>query len=94
MYVIKTSGKKGVLFLADRNKTQKYWWTYALHLVMKFTSLWEADKVARKYKFNDPTVITYDEACRIRRGIERDHIDNYNPEDDMHPLDSYSLGQD
>lgn len=73
MYVIKTSGTKGILFLADRNKTKRYWWTYAMNLVMKFKSLVEADKVATKLKYNNATVITLDEAYRIRAKVEREY---------------------
>ena len=73
MYVIKTSGKKGILFLVDRTKTEKYWWTYNLNLVMKFNSLIEADKVATNLKYNDATVITLDEAYKIRNKIETGH---------------------
>lgn len=70
MYVIKTNGEKGILFLADRNKTKRYWWTYAMNLVMKFKSLVEADRVATRLKYNNATVISLDEAYRIRERIE------------------------
>ena len=75
MYVIKKTGKKGILFMADRTKTKRYWWTYAMNLVMKFKSLVEADKVATKLKYNDATVITLDEAYKIREKIESDYLE-------------------
>lgn len=76
MYVIKTTGNKGVLYLADRNKTKEYWWTYEIKLVMKFNSLVEADRMATKLKHNNPTVITLDEAYKIRSKITSDYLNN------------------
>lgn len=52
---------------------KRYWWTYAMNLVMKFKSLVEADKVATKLKYNNATVITLDEAYRIRAKVEREY---------------------
>ena len=96
MYVIKTIGKKGTLFLVDRKKTKKYWWTYKIELAMIFLSIVTADKVATGYKYNSPTVITLDEAKRIRKKIEDKHYRcNFDDiENTMHPFDPYSLGQE
>lgn len=71
MYVIKTTGKKGILFMADRTKTKRFWWTYAMNLVMKFTSKVEAWKVASRLRYNNAEVISLDEAYKIRENIEK-----------------------
>jgi hypothetical protein len=45
------------LFLVDRNKTKKWWWSPAASYAMIFDTKEMANLQANKYKYNRPTVI-------------------------------------
>lgn len=45
------------LYLVDRNKTKRFWWSHDAHYAMLFSSLNAAKKVASKYVYNNVHVI-------------------------------------
>lgn len=45
------------LFLVDRNKTKSFWWSHDASYAMLFNDKAAAEKVARRYKYNNAHVI-------------------------------------
>ena len=90
-YVVLTKGRNNMfLFLIDRTKTKKCWWSYDLHDVMIFHKHSAAQIQASKLKFKSPEVITIEEAKRLSAQNDR----NYPYEYYEHPFSSEALGQD
>jgi len=78
------------LFLADRHKTKRYWWTYNLNLAIIFTSQQAAIAKKESLKYGSFRVITTQEAISIRskaddvheREMDKiDYMNNYDPGD-------------
>lgn len=53
------SGKR--LFLADREKVRDRWWTPDMRLAVEFRSYSTADSVRKRFYYNDPKIISYQE---------------------------------
>lgn len=45
------------MFLVDRNRTKKWWWSPASHYAMVFDKQSAAEYQAKRYKFNKPRVM-------------------------------------
>ena len=61
------------LYLADRNKTKSFWWTYKLSFAFEFISREEAQKKADSLKYGSFSVITKNEAISIRIKADNHH---------------------
>jgi len=72
-YYVITQGRDNVtLFLVDRKKTKKHWWTYDLALAMEFYKESAAMIQANKLIYKDPRVINSNEARELEN--ENTHI--------------------
>ena len=90
-YVVMTHGRKGMfLFLVDRTKTKKAWWSYDWTDAIQFQKQTAAQIQANKLRFKEPTVITVNEAMRLSKENDR----NFDYEGQEHPFSSEALGQD
>ena len=90
-YVVMTHGRKGMfLFLVDRTKTKKQWWSYEWNDAMQFHKESAAQIQASKLRYKEPTVITINEAIRLSKENDK----NYDYEAMEHPFSSDALGQD
>ena len=79
------------LYLVDRAKTKKFWWSYLLRYAILFTSREEAQKKADSLKYGVFKVITEYEAKLIRQNADLRHeneIDNYDSMNNQDPGDS------
>ena len=65
IYIITTQTEKGILFLADRNKTKEYWWTKDWYMAFKYFNKEAANKRALEFTNPPAKVITLDEAKKI-----------------------------
>lgn len=90
-YVVMTHGRKGMfLFLVDRTKTKKRWWSYDWSDAMQFHKHSAAKIQSKKLRFKEPTVISINEAIRLSKENDR----NYDYDAMGHPFSSEALGQD
>ncbi len=66
-YVITTDSRKKdeVLFMVDRNKQKKSFWSNRLDDVFIFNDLSAAKRVCDGYKYNNPRVLTLNDASKI-----------------------------
>lgn len=88
-YLVVTEGHKDTtLFLVDRRKTKKQWWTYSTCLAMKFNSRSEAQEQANKLIYKNPRVVSFQEAQKLEN--DNDYECSLNEE---HPFSSEALGQ-
>jgi len=79
------------LFMADRNKTKSFWWTYKLSYAMQFTSMQVALDKKNTLKFGSFRVITLNEARSIRQRADDKHeerIDRLEYMNDQDPGDT------
>lgn len=82
-YVIMTNGKNGkILFLVDRSKIKKRWWSYDWSEAIQFHKLSAAEIQKSKLSFNDPEIITVEQAIKFSADNELYH------EYDDHPFSS------
>lgn len=89
-YVVMTHGRKGMfLFLVDRTKTKKRWWSYDWSDAMQFHKQSAAEIQSKKLRFKEPTVISINEAIRLSKENDR----NYDYGAMEHPFSSDALGQ-
>ncbi len=83
------------LFMVDRNKTKRFWWSYSLALAFIFKSMGAAQSKCNSLKYGECKVITYQQAQQIRRNADIKHSEKrFDIEDTFHPQDTYSLGQE
>ena len=61
-YVITEGRNQLTLFLVDRTKTKKQWWTHDLGLAMSFYKESTAKIQARKLKYKNPQVVNSDDS--------------------------------
>ena len=89
-YLVITEGRnKLTLFLVDRKKTKKQWWTYDLALAMQFYKESAAKIQANKLMYKNPQVVNFDEAKNMES--ENNYIVAILEE---HPFSSEALGQE
>ena len=74
MYLIRKKSDV-LLFLADRNKTKKYWWTYSVYLAMKFHSFTVAKDKVNSLKYGEFEIISEVEAYRLRDTVDKKHTE-------------------
>jgi hypothetical protein len=90
-YVIATDSRKKdeVLFMVDRNKQRKSFWSNQLTDVF-VTDKAAADKIVAGLRFNNPRVLTLADAQRIVGGTQqasrRYPLDYEDFQDDIHPF--------
>ena len=88
-YVVTEGRDKITLFLVDRNKTKKHWWTMSLTKAMAFHSESAAETVISRLKYKNPRVVNHTEAIRL------EHENDYNCAIiEEHPFSSEALGQE
>ena len=87
-YVIIRGNNGMTLFLADRSKTKKQWWTYDLILAIAFYKESAAKIQVNKLRFKRPEVVNYNEALEIEK--END----YKTSMEEHIFSSEALGQE
>ena len=86
-YYVVTQGKNNMtLFLVDRKKNKKAWWTYNLFDAMEFIKERAADYSTNRLFYNNPRVINSAEAQKL----ENENDLNYSE----HPFSSDALGQE
>ena len=89
-YYVVTSGQDGVhLFLVDRKKTKKSWWTVSLDLAMEFDRHLAAMYSANRLRYKDPRVVGSVEAGKLEDENTQTLADL-----DVHPFSSEGLGQE
>lgn len=89
-YYVTTQGRDNItLFLVDRKKTKKHWWTMDLINAMAFRLRSAAEYSANRLKYKNPCVVDYNEAKKM----EQDNTWNLN-QLEVHPFSSDALGQD
>jgi len=68
-YFITTKSKQTGqnLFLINRELHQEKWWTLSLDDAIHFRDKDAADRVCKKYRFNDPRVVTLREAVELEQ---------------------------
>ena len=89
-YYVTTQGRDNVtLFLVDRNKTKKHWWTMSLINAMEFKNKSAAEYSAIRLRYKYPRVVNYKEAKLLEN--ENDFTCAILEE---HPFSSDALGQD
>ena len=89
-YYVTTQGRDNVtLFLVDRNKTKKHWWTMSLTNAMVFNNESAAEYSAKRLRYKNPCVVDFKEAKRLEG--ENDFTCAILEE---HPFSSDALGQD
>ena len=97
MWVVVSNSQYGdeKLFLVDRTKVQKKWWTLNLNEAVRFKDRSQAEKQVSKLHLNSPEVISMGEAFKISeknreiellRDLERSVYSD-------HPFSSDALGQ-
>lgn len=76
MFVIACDSQKNndVLFMVDRNKQTKSFWSYKLDDALIFRSLKVAQEKMSKLKYNNPRVINLDDAKSIELSNITDKI--------------------
>lgn len=90
MFVITKVGRYGrIIFLVDRKKSKRMWWTKNLNYAMIFKKIDVARYSLNKLVYGELDIWSL---SRAENYVE-DYI-TYDVEDDFHPCDSYSLGQD
>lgn len=86
-----TQGRKGMyLFLVDRRKTKKAWWTYDCDEAMRFEKKEAALTQARKLRYKSPEVISFETAKKLSKENDR----RYDYDALEHPFSSEALGQE
>lgn len=89
-YYVITQGRNNLtLFLVDRSRTKKHWWTTSLVDAMAFKKESAAEYSAKRLRYKNPCVVSYKEAIIIER--ENDFTNVMLEE---HPFSSDALGQD
>ena len=88
-YVITEGRNQLTLFLVDRTKTKKQWWTCDLALAMQFYKESAAKIQANKLRFKNPQVVNSNDAKRIEN--KNTHFAAIAEE---HPFSSEALGQE
>lgn len=97
MWVIVSDSQYGdeKLFLVDRTKVRKKWWTLKLNEAVKFRDKSQAEKQISKIYLNRPKIVTLEEALSISdknkqietlQDLERSMYSD-------HPFSSDALGQ-
>ena len=76
-YVIATSGRyrEETLFMVDRKKQKKSFWSNRLDDVFIFLDRGAAERKAASLTFNSPEVLTYREAQQIDHEQDRDRME-------------------
>ena len=65
-FYVKTEGYGNVtLFLVDRNKTKKHWWTMSLINAMEFRNRSSAEYSAKRLRYRNPCVMHFKEAKKL-----------------------------
>lgn len=87
-YVIRDGDGGKTLFLVDREKTRKFWWTCTFGLALEIHSREAAKKIARNLKYGNPTVIDRKEAINeVNRNKEIIADDLRNLDNDLYTYD-------
>ena len=79
------------LFLVDRNKTKRKWWTTGLTQAIEFKKKDAADKAARKLIHNNARVVNKRTAVTLSGFNDRIESNRFIYDD--HPFSSDALGQ-
>lgn len=88
-YYVTTQGRGGIrLFLVDRTKTKRHWWTTSLVTAMAFYKESAAQIQANKLHYKTPVVVNSNVAKILERENEEKEILN-----EVHPFSSEALGQ-
>lgn len=88
-YYVTTQGRGGLtLFLVDRTKTKKRWWSTSLYNAMAFVKESAAEYSAKNLRYKNPTVVD----SRIAKMLESEN-DHKEATNDIHPFSSEGLGQ-
>lgn len=68
-YIIACNSRNNndVLFMVDRSKQHKSFWSYKLDDALKLKSLEIAKQKVAKLKYNSPRVITFEDAKELER---------------------------
>lgn len=90
-FVIITQGRKNMtLFLVNRAKIKDRWWSYDCFDAIKFFNLESAKTQAKKLRFKNPEVISFNTAKVLSSRNEQ----LYDYDALEHPFSSEALGQE
>ena len=87
-----------LLFLVDRSKTQKFWWSYNPRYAFIFRDKQAAIDKAKSFRFGDFEVLSVQQMHDMRRREDDMHkasqrARGFDPDDYEHPFSSEALGQ-
>jgi hypothetical protein len=88
-YIIADGHRDMTLFLIDRSRNKKHWWSYSTYDALEWLSKKAAEKHALKYRYKNVRVVERTVALQLEE--RNDRFFDYDALE--HPFSSDALGQ-